>query len=83
MSNHLNGRDDNAVASRLAEAQAWVAGIRDLHKRASKLTQQFVKDFLIQHNFRQFNLSIEMKQELLLLFSRTIAAIVCNAISVG
>ncbi|MFJ7826218.1 helix-turn-helix domain-containing protein [Psychrobacillus sp. NPDC096623] len=30
-------------------------------------TQQFVKDYLIEHNFRQFNLSNEMKRELHLL----------------
>src|SRR5690349_17771516 len=34
----------NRIASRRADAQAWLAGIRDLHKRASKLTQQFVKE---------------------------------------
>ena len=33
-------------------------------------TQQFIKDFLIQHNFRQFNLGNQLKQELLQLLDQ-------------
>jgi hypothetical protein len=34
---------EDRIASRRADAQTWLVGIRDLHAKASKLIQHFVK----------------------------------------
>jgi hypothetical protein len=40
----LRTRADDGIASRRADAQAWLVGIRDLHAKANKLMRQFIQE---------------------------------------